>query len=194
MNRIFSKEHRKNLSLNHADVSGSRNPRFGVILSEETKTKISKKARERFQGGFRHPLLGKHHSDETKKKIGNSRRGRTYEDFFGEEIAAKRKINLKEKFMMENNHKWKGGKIIENGYVKIKTPGHPCGHCNYVSEHRLIAEKALGRYLKPDEKVHHINGNKLDNRNSNLLICSNSYHRWLHEQMARAYMKEHFGN
>ena len=35
------------------------------------------------------------------------------------------------------------------------------------------------------EVVHHINGNPSDNRNENLLVCSASYHHWLHEEMKR---------
>ena len=54
-------------------------------------------------------------------------------------------------------------------------------------EHVLIAEKTLGRKLKKGEVVHHINMDSLDNRNSNLLICNNKYHMWLHFQYARRF-------
>ena len=39
-------------------------------------------------------------------------------------------------------------------------------------EHRVIAEKKLGRKLKPGEVVHHINGDKHANRLDNLMVFS----------------------
>jgi len=82
---------------------------------------------------------------------------------------------------------WKGGKQKEKaGYVKLWNGGFP------RREHVLIAEKILGRRLRPKEVVHRVNGNKQDNRHTNLLICDSSYHRWFENKMADLYKKEHF--
>ena len=92
-----------------------------------------------------------------------------------------------------NGLRWKGGASLrcKPGYMSVYI-GHKNGTSFYRSEHVLIAEKALGRPLKRGEIIHHINGNGLDNRNCNLLICSRSYHFWFHQKMARLYQEEHF--
>ena len=46
--------------------------------------------------------------------------------------------------------------------------------------HRVQAEKKIGRKLKKGEIVHHKNGNKLDNRLSNLEVMTQSQHATLH--------------
>lgn len=79
---------------------------------------------------------------------------------------------------------WRGGirKNRGGGYTSIYT-----GENSYIFEHRLVAEKALGRPLKAGEVVHHINCDKTDNRPANLLICNRGYHKWLHDEMGRRY-------
>ena len=50
-------------------------------------------------------------------------------------------------------------------------------------EHVLIAAAALGKTLPQGAHVHHVDGNPLNNRNENLVICpDNAYHQLLHRR------------
>jgi hypothetical protein len=43
-------------------------------------------------------------------------------------------------------------------------------------------EKHFGRLLKKGEQVHHISGDKKDNREINLFVCNNSEHLKAHDK------------
>lgn len=82
------------------------------------------------------------------------------------------------------NHQWKGGRTIAStGYLLVKVPWnhHLADIRGYAYEHRVVAEKKLGRRLLPGEIVHHNDGNKLNNRPDNLeVVASIAHHRAEH--------------
>jgi len=136
--------------------------RPGHPMSEETKKKCSGTW---FKKGHKSLLPGGHHSKETIEKISEMRKG-------------------------SNNPAWKGGcKIfVGEGYAKISMQNHPfCDSKGYVLEHRLVMEKHLGRFLKPEEVVHHIDGNIRNNDVKNLkLFSSHGNHVAFHHKLRRS--------
>ena len=76
----------------------------------------------------------------------------------------------------KGNSHWKGGKIIHQGYVYIRAQDHPYAKNGYMQEHRLVMEKKLGRFLKPQEIVHHMTHDTMDNRIENLMLLNQSKH------------------
>lgn len=87
----------------------------------------------------------------------------------------------KEKIVKINTYH-KGYIITWNGYKQVKAPiDHPYkDRAGYIREHRLVMEQYLGRYLEPNEEVHHLDGNKLNNDIDNLVVLTKQEHRRIH--------------
>ena len=94
------------------------------------------------------------------------------------------------------NPRWTGGEAKhKDGYVYKRAQQHPFRSNGYVLKHRLVMEEALKEkdpthrflveingemYLNPALVVHHIDGDRRNNRVRNLLICTPQTHRRIH--------------
>lgn len=62
-------------------------------------------------------------------------------------------------------------KFNNNGYIAYYIPDHHlASSCGIVYEHMLMAEKMLGRELRPGEVVHHKDRNRYNNSIDNLMV------------------------
>lgn len=124
------------------------------------------------------------HDHETSEKmreiwreIGKKAKGRKLSDH------AKQLISEKNKGKRRRNDWEFGGyeKKRDDGYICVYVPDHPYAASDgMVMKHRLLMERKIGRYLTPDEVVHHINHKRDDNRLENLKLMTISEHMSMH--------------
>ena len=90
--------------------------------------------------------------------------------------------NAREYGLREKSPRWNGGRFVNaRGYIEIYTGGG-----GYRPEHRLVAEKMLGRPLRKGEVVHHKNEIRSDNRRCNLAVMTIAQHLKEHARMRRS--------
>ena len=88
----------------------------------------------------------------------------------------------------EGHPRWKGGRhVTSGGYIQIVVPlSDPllvmADARGRVYEHRLVMARHLDRPLKSQELVHHMNGDKEDNRLENLEIIARPVHSAEHHK------------
>jgi D-serine dehydratase len=100
----------------------------------------------------------------------------------------------------ERNPNWKGGESnVEQGYIRVTISSikdlqirqwaiqsnHKKQKSFTILKHRLIMIQKLKRPLKEKEIVHHLNGDKSDNRDINLMIEDSIKHRKSYFELLR---------
>ena len=101
----------------------------------------------------------------------------------------------------ERNPSWKGGvtyKRPKGNYKGVKYVRCPeeflymARKDGYISEHRLVMAQYIGRLLKREEVVHHIDHNPSNNDISNLMLFpSNKAHKKYEGKIAKAKQKQY---
>lgn len=144
-------------------------------LTEEQRAhilKIGKKGRfKKGHVGYA-AMKGRKHSKESLLKMSKSHKKNPTKYWLGKKRT---------EMSGEKHPLWKGGLTEADGYLLEHNPEHPNStKSGYVRQHRLVAEKKIGRFLKENELVHHKDGDKKNNSEENLEVMSRSEHMKLH--------------
>lgn len=109
---------------------------------------------------------------EAWRKIGQKRKGKKMSEVAKEKISKAHKQG-------GIGHKKKRG----DGYIAIYFPDHPKANKEgYIMEHVLVMEALIGRHLRDNECVHHIDENRQNNKKENLKLMTISEHMSYHSR------------
>jgi hypothetical protein len=78
--------------------------------------------------------------------------------------------------------------VASNGYVLIRVgvDHHLADVRGYAYEHRIVAEKKIGRRLRKGEQVHHLDGNRQNNDPANIEVVTSIEHGVHHRRGGKA--------
>ena len=140
----------------------------GNVLSQEARDKISKKLK-----GFKHSETAKENMSKAQQRL----------------ILTGKKKRL----FGKNNPSWKGGLIFNKhtGYYYVHNPGFSTADSKgYIKRANYIWYQKTKEIIKPPYILHHINGDKTDDRfensgNSKILSNIKLQNDWTDEQLAK---------
>jgi predicted DNA-binding protein YlxM (UPF0122 family) len=160
---LYNKYWEENLSLR--EIANLCKVDKGSIVRFFHKFNLPRRTLSESHSGKLHHNYGKHLSDVIRKKISSSLKGK------------------EQPWNQRDNHPfWNGGKFKHHKYIYILLDKDNPFYCmakknkGYIAEHRYIMANYLGRPLESWEIVHHIDGNKTNNKISNLKLFSKSTH------------------
>lgn len=171
-------------------------------FTEEEKKEHYKMLKQKFKGKLMHPT-----TPEMTKKISLANKGKVRTDEMKQKLSLSLKQAVKEGRLKirygKDNPSWKGGILTLGGYIYIKYettkekyPNLPDNFPfysskrkkdNYVKRANLIWWTNTGEIIEKPYFIHHINGNKTDDRFENLEKTNRSEHAKKH---AKEYLEK----
>lgn len=118
-------------------------------------------------------------SRKWKKPMSEERRAEISRTHKGKTISEEQRRQISERNSCNYNGLNGYGHIKPHnrGYMLAYVPKHPRANADgYVMLHTVIMERAIGRYLKENEVVHHKNHDRSDNRLENLELMDKHEH------------------